>query len=80
MSALKARVRNGRVQLDEATDLPDGDIELVPLDDVLANGGDDLDDEERAALDSELELSIAEAEAGQLIDFEDVLADLRTIR
>jgi hypothetical protein len=33
MSSLKARVRNGRLVLDEATDLPEGtEIELVPAD------------------------------------------------
>jgi len=37
----------------------------VPLDEVLARGGDYLDDEERAELHRELEASIAEAEAGQ---------------
>jgi len=39
MQALKAQVRNGRITLDEPTDLPDGDIYLLPI------GGDDLGDE-----------------------------------
>jgi hypothetical protein len=47
-------------------------VELVPLDEVLA-GGDYLDEEERAALHGELEASIAEAEAGKLIDADEVL-------
>jgi hypothetical protein len=55
-------------------------VELVPLDEVLARGGDYLDDEERAALHRELEASIAEAKAGQLIDADDVLAELRAAR
>ncbi len=55
-------------------------IELVPLDDVLAKGGDYLDDEDRAALHAELEASIAEAKAGTLIDAEVVLAELRAMR
>jgi len=81
MQPLKARVHNGRLLLDEPTDLPEGEvIELVPLDEVLARGGDYLDDEERAALHRELEASIAEAEAGQLIDADDVLAELRAAR
>ena len=36
MQPLKAHVKNGRLVLDEPTDLPEGkEIELVPLDDVL---------------------------------------------
>jgi len=73
MQPMKAQVRNGRLVLDEPTDLPDGEeIELVPLDEVLARGGDYLDDEERAELHRELEASIAEAEAGQRIDANEV--------
>ena len=81
MHALKAQVKNGRLVLDEPTDLPEGEVvELVPVDEVLANGGDYLDDEERAALHRELELSLAEAKAGNLIDADEVLAELRAIR
>ena len=48
MRALKAHVKGGRLLLDEPTELPEGaDIELVSLDEVLASGGDYLDDEER---------------------------------
>lgn len=44
---LKAHVHNGRLLLDEPTELPEGEVvELVPLDEVLARGGDYLDDEE----------------------------------
>ena len=78
---LQAVAKNGRLVLDEPTDLPDGEVvELVPLDEVLAQGGDYLDEEERAALRKELEASLAEIEAGQLIDAEEVLAELRAQR
>jgi hypothetical protein len=81
MQPLKAQVHNGRLVLDEPTNLPEGEVvELVPVDDVLASGGDYLDDEERAALDRELDASIAEAEAGELVDAEVVLAELRAMR
>ncbi len=81
MQPLKAHVQNGRLVLDEPTDLPDGEVvELVPLDEVLARGGDYLDDEERAALHRELDASIAEAKAGNLIDADEVLAELRAMR
>jgi hypothetical protein len=78
---LKAHVKNGKLVLDEPTDLPEGEVvELVPLDEVLARGGDFLDDEEREALHQELDASIAEAKEGKLIDAEEVLAELRAMR
>jgi hypothetical protein len=81
MEALKAIVKNGRLVVNEPTDLPEGEIvELVPLDEVLASGRDYLDDEERAALQRELEASVAEVDAGQLIDADEVLAELRAMR
>jgi hypothetical protein len=81
MEPMKAHVHHGRLVLDEPTDLPEGEVvELVPVAEVLAHGGDDLDDEERAALHHELEASIAEAKGGPLIEAEDVLAELRAMR
>jgi hypothetical protein len=81
MQPIKAHVKNGRLVLDEPTDRSEGEvIELVPLDEVLAKGGDYLDYEDRAALHAELEASIAEAKAGKLIDSEVVLAELRAMR
>jgi hypothetical protein len=66
MSALKARVENGRIKLDEPTDLPDGQIiELIPLDEVIATDGDDLDDAERAALHRSIDESIEDEDAGK---------------
>ena len=52
MRALKAHARSGRLALDEPTDLPEGtEVELVSVDDeVLASGGDYLDEEERRRL------------------------------
>ena len=82
MQPLKAHVRNGRLVLDEPTDLPDGDIVyLQPVDGIVSlddDGRDDgRDDEERAQLHRELEVSLAEADAGHTEDFAKVLAELR---
>ena len=78
MQPLKAHVHNGRLVLDEPTDLPEGEVVyLQPVDAIVPLGPDELDDEERAALHRELEASIAEAEAGQTEDFATVIAELR---
>jgi len=61
--ALKARVENGKVIVDETADLPDGEIYLLPVSpDAL------MDDSERSALDEELEKAMADEEAGRLVD------------
>lgn len=76
--ALKAHVKNGRLLLDEPTDLLNGEVvELVPLDDVLANGGDYLDAEERERLHAALERGMADVRAGRTTDAEEVIAKLR---
>jgi hypothetical protein len=78
MSALKARVENGRLKLDEPTDLPEGQvIELIPLDEVIATGGDDLDDEERAALHRSIDESMDDEQAGNVEDLSKIIAELR---
>lgn len=78
MQPLKAHVKNGRLLLDEPTDLPEGEeIELVPLDEVLANGGDYLDDEERERLHQSIARGIEDAEAGRTVDARQVIAELR---
>jgi hypothetical protein len=66
---IKARVRAGRLVVDEPTDLPDGTVvELLPLD-----PGDWLGQEDREALHEALRLSDADVAAGRLVDAEDVL-------
>ncbi len=78
MQPLKAHVKNGRLTLDEPTDLPEGQIVFLQLvDGIVTDDRDDLDEEDRAALHAELEASIAEADAGHTEDFATVLAELR---
>jgi hypothetical protein len=77
MRALKAHVRGGRLVLDEPTDLPEGeDIELVPLDEVLASGGDYLDAEERQRLEQSIDRGLEDVRAGRTVDAEQVIARL----
>ncbi len=71
MKAIKAHVRDGRVVLDEPTELPNGtEIEFTVVED------DDFGPGERARLDASLELSAAQASAGQLVDGDAVLQGL----
>jgi hypothetical protein len=71
---LKARVRAGRLVVDEPTDLPEGtELELLPLD-----PGDWLDDADRALLHDALKQSEGDVEAGRLVSAEDVLRELRS--
>jgi len=73
VTALKAHVRNGRSVVDEPIDLPEGAEVSVYLYDASA---DDLPVQERAALGRALERGVAQADAGELIDADLVLADL----
>jgi len=61
MRALKAHVENGRIVIDEPTNLPEG-AELAV---VIAEGGDQLDDEEREQLHSSIERGIADMREGR---------------
>jgi hypothetical protein len=72
MQPFRAHVKNGRLVMDEPTDLPDG-TELTL---TLADEGDDLDDEERARLHESLRRGIAQAQAGQLVDADVVIGRL----
>ena len=70
---LKARVKAGRLVVDEPTDLPEGtEVELLPLD-----PGDWLDEESRAALHKALRDSEDDVKAGRLVDADTVLRELR---
>ena len=73
MNAFKAQVRNGRITLDEPIDLPDGDIYVV------VDGGDDLDDDERAELDQSIEEGLADAREGRHEDAFEVMARLPSV-
>jgi len=69
---LKARVRGGRLVLDEPVDLPEGsEVELVP-----ADVGDGLDDDDRARLHAAIERAAAQVRAGQGIGADEAFARL----
>lgn len=83
MRVLKAHLRSGQLVVDEPIDLPEGSEVRVALvedelsDEVLASGGDYLDDEERHRLHESIERGIADVRAGRTVDADRVIAKLR---
>lgn len=73
VTKLKAHVINGRIVVDEPVDLPEGAELQVYLYDTAA---DTMSREERAALERALERSLAQADSGELIEADVVLAEL----
>ena len=73
MSGLRARVKDGRLVIDEPTSLPEGTV----LDLVLDDEGDDLDITERAARDVALLRAWQHTQAGLGRPAADLLKDLR---
>ena len=77
-TAHQAQVRNGRLVLDEPTDLPDGTV--VPLfDDPYAylDEGPEMDEEEQKLLEASIRRGLAQARAGLGRPAEEVIAELR---
>ena len=73
MKTVKARVCGGRLVVNEPTELPEG----TSLDLVIADGGDELSAEERAALHAALAQSWASAQAGDIRPAEEILRELK---
>ena len=79
MHAPKIRVENGRIQIDEPTDLPNGtELYLVPAAPLDGAQVDDLDDEERAELHHAIREGFEDAKAGRTIPAEQWIAELRS--
>lgn len=76
LQPLRAKVHNGRLILDEPTDLPEG--EVVYLHPVEAEVGQDdgFDDEERAELMKALDNGIAAARNGEHVDADEFVREL----
>ena len=74
--SVRAKVRDGRLLVDEPTSLPDGtELELV-----VDDGGDELDVDELAALNASLTAGLEQARRGETMPIEDILAKLRLRR
>ena len=62
MHARKIQVKNGRLVLDEATELPDGaEVEVLVIDDELTA-------DERAELHASLDRALDDSDAGRAMD------------
>ena len=74
MHARKVQVRNGRLVLDEPTDLPDGaEVEVLVIDDELTT-------EERAELHASLDRALEDSDAGRGMDAWEYLERYRARR
>jgi hypothetical protein len=82
MDAPKIRVENGRIKLDEPTNLPNGtELYLVPveqLDDVVLLRDDVLSDDERKRLHESIRRGVADGRARRVTDFDEFVAELET--
>jgi hypothetical protein len=74
VTALKAHVVKGRIVVDEPVDLPDGAEVRVYLYDASMDG---MSAEERASLERALARAIEQADAGELIEADEVLTELQ---
>ncbi len=74
--SIKAKVRGGRLVVDEATDLPEGtEVELVA---VMDHAEDALRDDDRRALHDSLARAAGDIAGGQLVDGDEVLEQLKS--
>jgi hypothetical protein len=76
MKPLRATVQNGRITLDEPTDLPEGTILYLEPVETL----DDMDPDERQALLAAIDRSMEDERQGRLIPASEAIAELRRRR
>lgn len=74
--SVRATVRNGRLVVDQPTDLPEGTV----LDLVVDDEGDQLDPRERDALNAAISRGLQEADEGRTAPAQEILDRLRARR
>jgi hypothetical protein len=72
---LHARVKDGRLVIDEPTDLPEG----AGVDLLLLDAEDSLSDEERDVLRASIDRGLDQADKGEVSDAAEVLRRLRSV-
>ncbi len=70
---VRATLHNGRLVVDEATDLPEGTV----LDLVVDDEGDKLDAQQRQALEAAISRSVEQVGRGEVAPASKILAELR---
>jgi hypothetical protein len=73
---VRATVRNGRLIVDQPTELPDGTV----LDLVVDDEGDQLDHDERDALNAAISRSLSQSNDGRTAPVDVILDKLRARR
>jgi hypothetical protein len=78
---VQAKVKNGRLLVDEPTDLPEGTVLELIEEDPYAHleENDELDDASRAELHASLKRGLAQMEAGIGKPADEVIARLRKL-
>jgi hypothetical protein len=74
--SVRATVCNGRLIVDQPTDLPEGTV----LDLVIDDEGDELDPREREALNAAISRSLKQADEGRTAPVQEILDRLRARR
>ena len=74
MLGIRAKVKDGRLLLDEPTSLPEGTVLELVVDDE----GDDLTDEERQALSEAIRRAWVSAATGRVKPAKTIVDELRT--
>ncbi len=73
---VRATVRNGCLVVDQPTELPDGTV----LDLVVDDEGDQLDDQEREVLNAAISRSLSQSDDGRTAPVDVILDKLRARR
>jgi hypothetical protein len=76
MQPLRARVHNGRLVMDEPTDLPEGEVVYLHPVDAEVGQNDGFDDEQRAAVMNALDEGITAARRGEHSDADELVQEL----
>ena len=76
MTPLKAHVRNGRLVMDEPTELPEGEVIYLRPSEAGVGDDDGFDDQERAALHHAIDQGLVAARAGDHADAEQFTKEL----
>ena len=80
MQGPRIRVENGRIKIDEPTELPNGTepyvVSAEALDDIVLLRDDGLDENERKQLHASIRRGIEDGRAGRVTDLDEVLVEL----